>query len=236
MYMIRRVQVTLAMGLLIPFIALSAPAEAAEAKELDAVIVGPTTDAAVAQGGTAPTCFGKAATIVGPRPEPGAITRVVGTAGPDVIFSRWDDQLIHGRGGDDLLCGHAGIFGGRGDDRMRVRSEQAFLDASSLYGGPGNDTIHRDEALDDDPHFANLTSGGLGHDRLYGSPNLDEILGGPGGDRIFGNGLRDEVKGGTGRDVVVGGRGRDDLSGNSGDDRLRGRVATTRSVVGRATT
>ena len=34
---------------------------------------------AVAQAGTGPTCFGKAATIVGSRGAP----RVVGTAGPD---------------------------------------------------------------------------------------------------------------------------------------------------------
>ena len=71
--------------------------------------------------------------------------------------------------------------------------------------------------------FANLTRGGPGKDRLYGSRNLDELLGGPGGDRIFGKGLSDEVKGGRGPDVLVGGHGRrDDLRANSGADRLRG--------------
>lgn len=98
---------------------------------------------AAGQGGTTPRCFGEPATIVGSEPAPGTTTHVVGTAGRDVIFSRWDDQFLHGLGGDDLLCGHAGIRGGPGDDRMRVRSEPAFLDASSLYGGPGDDTILR---------------------------------------------------------------------------------------------
>lgn len=189
------------------------------------LLVAPSArDAAVAEVGAAPTCFGKPATIVGSRPSGEGNTRVVGTAGPDVIFSRWDDQFIYGRGGNDLLCGHASIFGGRGDDRMRVRSEKAFLDASILNGGPGNDTIHRAEALDDDPHFANLTRGGPGRDRLYGSRNLDELLGGPGPDRIFGKGLSDVVRGGRGPDLLVGGHGRDDLRGNAGADRLRGQA------------
>ena len=87
---------------------------------------------AVAEAGVTPTCFGKVATIVGSGGE----TRVDGTAGPDVIVSRWDDQVIHGQGGNDLLCGHADIHGGPGNDRIRVQSEKAFLDASSLYGGP----------------------------------------------------------------------------------------------------
>lgn len=179
--------------------------------------------APVAQAGSGPTCFGKAATIVGPRPgSPDGNTRVNGTAGPDVIFSRWDDQFIFGLGGNDLLCGHAEIHGGRGDDRMSVRSERAFLDASSLFGGPGNDIMHRDEALDDDPHFANETLGGPGHDRIFGSANLDELFGGPGRDRIFGKGLRDEIVGGGGPDLLVGGSHRDVLRGNTGADRLRG--------------
>jgi Ca2+-binding RTX toxin-like protein len=189
------------------------------------VLLAPFVHDAVAQAGSGPTCFGKAATIVGPRPGNAAgETRVIGTAGPDVIFSRWDDQFIFGRGGDDLLCGHAEIHGGPGDDRLSVRSEKAFLDASSLYGGPGNDIIHRDEALDEDPHFANGTYGGPGRDRLFGSANLDDLLGGPGPDRIFGNGLHDEVYGGRGSDIVVGGLGFDALRGGPGADRLRGEV------------
>jgi len=185
-------------------------------------------DPAVAQAGTTPTCFGEAATIVGSRGE----TRVHGTAGRDVIFSRWDDQFIHGHGGDDLLCGHSSIYGGRGDDRMIVRSEKAFLDGSSLYGGPGNDTIHRGEAVADDPHFALDTHGGPGQDRLYGGPNLDELRGGAGRDRIFGFGMRDVIAGGRGPDFLVGGRAGDYLRGGRGSDMARGGPGDDRIVAG----
>ena len=165
-----------------------------------------------------PTCFGRPATIVG---APG-VARVVGTAGPDVIFSRWDDQVIHGGRGRDVLCGQSDISGGRGDDLMQVRSERAFLDASSVRGGPGDDFIRRSEALDPDPHFANLTFGGPGNDSIVGSPNLDEIHAGPGRDRVSGLGLHDAIYGGRGADTVAGNEGDDLLWGGDGDDLLKG--------------
>jgi Ca2+-binding RTX toxin-like protein len=150
--------------------------------------------------------------------------RVNGTAGPDVIFSRWDDQTLRGLGGDDLMCGHSDMYGGLGDDRMAVRSEQAFLDMSVLSGGPGSDEIHRLEAVTDDPHFELFTIGGPGSDRLYGGRNLDSLHGGSGRDRIFGSGMTDELHGGTGRDYLVGGGASDLLRGYSGNDRLVGRA------------
>ncbi len=165
-----------------------------------------------------PTCFGEPATIVGSSGD----RRVDGTDGPDVIYSQWDDQAIHGLGGDDLLCGHSSIFGGQGDDRISVHSEPAFLDYSALHGGPGDDVLRRDEKLSDDPHFELDSFGGRGHDRLYGGPNLDRLEGGPGRDLVFGRGLPDHLAGGPGADLLDGGAFRDQLHGHAGDDLLRG--------------
>lgn len=182
-----------------------------------AVLLSAGSLAIVAQAAPS-TCFGEPVTIVGHHGQ----DRINGTPGPDVIFSRWDGQELHGLGGDDLLCGHASMHGGRGDDRMSVRGEKAFLDMSELHGGPGDDEIHRHEVRADDAHFALLTFGGAGDDRLYGGPNLDEIDGGPGNDRIYGRRMHDRLAGRRGDDVLVGGGVGDTLYGNSGNDRLRG--------------
>src|SRR4051794_19668175 len=67
-----------------------------------------------------PTCFGKAATIVGTadRIHP---DNLQGTAGPDVIVAGLGADRIQGLGGDDLICGGPGvdsIAGGSGADRV----------------------------------------------------------------------------------------------------------------------
>ena len=183
-----------------------------------------TLNSSVAQAGATPRCFGEPATIVG---GPGAL-RVEGTAGRDVIFSRWEGTVLYGRGGNDLLCGGSDIHGGEGNDRMTIHSAGPTLIQSALFGGPGNDEIHRQEVVTDDPHFWLPTSGGEGDDRLFGGLNLDHLRGGPGRDRVFGSDMQDRLLGGPGNDFMVGGWARDRLKGGPGDDRLLGKRSKDR--------
>jgi Ca2+-binding RTX toxin-like protein len=116
---------------------------------------------------------------------------------------------IGGRG-DDLLGGAEGVvlgslytegmLGGKGDDRILVRSPMP------AEGGQGDDSI------------AGLPGGG-GFD---GGPGDDRLTGGPRNDSLYGNSGRDVIRGGGGRDNVVGSGGADDLDGGTGNDRLLG--------------
>jgi Ca2+-binding RTX toxin-like protein len=165
-----------------------------------------------------PTCFGKPATIVDTSED----SSVRGTAGPDVmvVLGRTD---AHGLGGDDLICGGGSIWGGTGDDRISKRDDRnGFLSFRVVFGGPGNDEIHRDEVLTDDPHFLLLSFGGPGDDLLFGGPNTDLLAGGPGTDRADGRASGDVVLGGEGPDQLSGGFRNDTLKGGPGADRMRG--------------
>lgn len=80
-----------------------------------------------------PTCFGKAATIIG---KPGNDFLLTGTRRADVIAGLGGNDRIDGGGGNDLICGGAGsdiLAGGPGADR--------------LDGGAGFDTCRAGEKL-----------------------------------------------------------------------------------------
>lgn len=97
------------------------------------------------------------------------------------------------------------IFGGRGDDTIRIDAPGLRIGAT-INGGPGNDTI----------------SGGPRGDRLAGGPGDDTIDGGEGSDKIFGGGGDDYLRGGRGADRIVGGDGDDAIFGGLGNDTLIG--------------
>ena len=164
------------------------------------------------------TCFGEAATIVDLREG----AQVWGTPGPDVIVVR-ADAAVYGRGGNDLICGHGNLRGGPGDDDISMRGHPSGeLLFRSAYGGEGDDEIHRDEPLSDDPHFFLETFGGPGNDELFGGPNFDLLAGGPGRDRVVGGRLASFLLGGDGADRLVGGPSQDRLIGGPGPDDLLG--------------
>lgn len=125
-----------------------------------------------------------------PDPE---LSRIVGTAGPDVLHGSDDAEELRGRGGDDLLFGHGGddyFYGEGGSD--------------DLDGGPGDD----------------LLDGGPGRDSLLGGLGNDTLRGGEGSDALAGGSGDDVLDGGPGDDVLGGGPGRDWLFGGLGDDLL----------------
>jgi hypothetical protein len=172
----------------------------------------------VASTAPAPTCFGNPATIVDLRES----VEVWGTPGPDVIVVRANAR-VYARGGNDRICGHGDIRGGPGDDLISMRGHpNGELNFTYAFGGEGNDEIHRDEPLSDDPHFGLLTYGGPGNDELIGGPNFDDLVGGPGRDRMVDPRLASRQLGGAGADRLVGTASRDRLIGGPGPDALLG--------------
>lgn len=144
-------------------------------------------DAGGGPNGSAPTCRGRPATIVGVAGE----GPIVGTRGPDVIVGTARRNRILGRGGDDLICGRGGrdiIDGGGGDDR--------------IHGDAGDDLIRGGSG--DDALFGNT-----GDDLIRGGSGDDVLSGGPGADRLGGGGGNDRLRGGRGADRCAGGGRRD---------------------------
>src|ERR671919_354599 len=141
-------------------------------------LVGPAAPASAV-----PTCFGKAATIVGTNRDPGKPVELNGTPRNDVIVGLQGWDLIDGRGENDLICG------GGGDDYIKA--------------GAGNDKVRGEGGLD-------TISGQGGDDRIWGGGNTDGLLGGPGDDRLYGGrGIEDNFVGGPGNDFMDGGPGLD---------------------------
>lgn len=105
----------------------------------------------ISEPAPAPTCMGRAATIVGGPNR----TRIVGTPGDDVIVTRNRGVKILGRGGNDIICGSAGrdtIRGGAGRDRIAGRggNDRLFGNAGRdfIHGGAGRDTCDGGSARD----------------------------------------------------------------------------------------
>lgn len=93
----------------------------------------------------APSCAGRAATIVGTA----APDAIVGTSGNDVIVSLGGNDSVHAGRGTDLICG------GPGDDRLR-----GGLGADRLLGEDGDDVLEGGRARD-------ALSGGAGDDACF---------------------------------------------------------------------
>ena len=121
-------------------------------------------------GAQAPTCFGRAATIIA---QPGVPT--VGTRGADVIIGTSGNDVIRGRGGADLICSGGGddrVFAGGGRDSVDLGSGDDVAKAGAgndyVAGGTGNDTIR----------------GHRGRDTIRGDGGIDTCFGGKGRDTL----------------------------------------------------
>jgi Ca2+-binding RTX toxin-like protein len=149
----------------------------------------------VREAGAAPTCQGKAATIVSDA------AMITGTKAPDVIVAGDGDNTIHGEGGNDVICAGGGndtVYGERGVDE--------------IFGEEGDDTIDGERGSD-------TLDGGGGNDKIFGSRGSDQIEGGDGTDRVEGEQGNDHVDGGAGDgDIVEGNQGDDTLDGGAGNE------------------
>jgi Ca2+-binding RTX toxin-like protein len=143
----------------------------------------------------APTCDGRAATLVGTSgPD-----RLTGTSGGDVIVGLGGHDVIHGAGGSDIICGGSGhdrIDDGSGDDWLSGGPGGDVIDTE---GGPGETVLGRrgDDSI--------LVAGD--YDTSQGPPALGKVKAGPGRDHVLITIARtltpsDAVSGGPGHDEI----------------------------------
>ena len=163
--------------------------------------------------------------------------RIYGTAGADTLLGDAGSDIIRGNEGDDLLYGDglAGPF-------PAIFPEPGSgipIDANTLIGGAGNDTLYSG-------YGADLADGGIGDDLVVGygvladdnpirsaqardGDGADTLSGGAGNDTLLGGGGADVLRGGTGDDLLVGGTGADVLTGGGGADIFRFGAMDTRA-------
>jgi Ca2+-binding RTX toxin-like protein len=214
------------------------------------LVVGPAS--------AAPSCGGRAATIVGTR----RADRLVGTPGRDVIVGLGGNDRILGAIGNDVLCGGRGsdlLVGGRGDDILRggldeLRKGREFYTVGDrLRGGQGADQYRGgvdrrpvDYRIPDRITLARATRGivfnapagvvtGEGKDivshqswGVSGSRFDDYMIGGLGDDFLDGRRGDDHLVGGKGADVLI-----DDAQRGAGDDTLEGGAGRDSLAAGR---
>jgi Ca2+-binding RTX toxin-like protein len=98
-----------------------------------------------------------------------SIESVDGSEYDDTISSTDENNLLRGRGGDDVIYGRGGndaLGGAAGNDELHAGDGH-----DRLYGGDGNDTLH----------------GGTGNDRMWGDGGADTFImrAGDGTDKIL---------------------------------------------------
>lgn len=184
-----------------------------------------------------PTCFGRAATIVGTNGpdglygEPGVTDVIVGLGGNDSIGGGVDypDQVppkpdyICAGPGADIVKGSSGadhILGGDGNDEMEGSFGSDYMD-----GNVGDDKVY-----DVDSEYESVS------DTLKGSQGNDEVIGDYGADLLYGGDGADYLYEGSCEHAskLYGGPGNDTLSawdfsygggscgGNGNPDRVQG--------------
>ena len=166
---------------------------------------------------------------------------VTGDEGPDRLDNPTPAEAANDQSATD---GPDTISGGSGDDQLGGGSEGGPMQADSLRGNEGRDTIdyssrvspvvvsldgspndgasgEGDNALPDIEDIVATPSG----DTLIGSDGVNSIDGRGGADVMLGLGGNDTLQGGVNDpsgDTLIGGAGDDTMHGESGDDALKG--------------
>ena len=221
---------------------------------LPAVVVAVVTSALVmlvpADAVDAPTCRGRAATIVGTSFD----DELLGTPRRDVIVGLGGADLIRARGGDDLICGgddHDEVHGGNGDDRVFGQGDTIYPEdnrGDRFWSDPGDDLFQggdegafdlwdsvryrrEDSAVAVDLLQERAHGEHSGHDVLrdieavVGTPFPDILLGGMDDELLWGSGGGDVITGSYGDDYLAGVGGPDEIRGGTGHDQIQGNAA-----------
>ena len=194
----------------------------------------------------APSCWGRAATIVADSFG----DTLMGTPGPDVIYGSDGDDTISGLAGNDRVCGRRGsdrISGGTGHDKLSGGLDAARSNPSGdmwLHGdviepGQGYDVVdlgfHRGvHFVNGDPSSGDFVGDVLSYATSRHGVQLDLAAGtatGQGRDSLVGDANprtivalgsphRDVIKGTEVTDWIGAGPGDDTVFGRSGDDHI----------------
>jgi len=122
--------------------------------------------------------------------------------GANRLLQGWDDGVIDGTSGDDLINASYVEPVNSGSDRVDNGdglSGPGFND-DVIDAGAGNDTVLAGLGNDS-------VSGGTGNDSLSGQAGNDTLLGQDGADTLIGGAGDDSLEGGTGNDVLYGDAG-----------------------------
>ena len=122
--------------------------------------------------------------------------------GADRVAQAWDNGIVEGTAGADLINGSYIEPVANGSDRVDNGdglSGPGFND-DVINAGAGNDTV----------------LAGLGNDSVLGGTGADSLSGESGNDTLLGQGGADTLIGGTGDDSLEGGAGNDVLYGDGG--------------------
>lgn len=137
--------------------------------------------------------------------------------GTDRIVTGWDDAIISGTSGDDLIDASYNEPIANGSDRIDNNDGGVGVgpNADSIDAGDGNDTVYAGIGND-------TILGGAGDDLLHGEDGDDTIHGDDGNDTILGETGNDLISGDTGNDLLDGGASDDTIDGGDGDDTIFG--------------
>lgn len=160
----------------------------------------------------------------------GALNRLMGGAGNDVLDGLGARDFLFGNDGDDSLFGGEGgdfLMGGAGADLLDggeslydwARYDQA---TSGIAVDLGTGTGSAGEALGDVLIDIERVRGSAHDDVIIGDAERNVLVGREGDDRIEGHGGRDVLHGNAGDDELIGGETRDVLVGGVGADVLNG--------------
>jgi Ca2+-binding RTX toxin-like protein len=174
-------------------------------------------------------------------------TNLTGGKGNDTLRGDFQQNVIDGGAGDDLIEGREGadtLLGGSnaaaGDTVTYQDSGMGVTVDLSIQDGTTSQTSMGDAGGDILSGFENLIGSNL-DDTLTGDDNANKIAGGDGNDVINGGGGADKITGGIGDDVLNGGAGIDTLDGGTGYDiasfaGANAAVVATLGVNGKQTT
>ncbi|WP_429814336.1 calcium-binding protein [Ensifer sp. B1-9] len=156
--------------------------------------------------------------------------RIIGTDGGDRISTGAGNDVVNAGAGHDTITntgGHDRLDGGDGTDRFVLVGT-----GSTVFGGPGDDTLVVDLSGSAAPVVFNLENGhgiigdGTPAERHLFVQHQDveqvELMTGRGSDHVMGSALGDFIKTAGGNDVVNAGAGDDMITDGSGANRLFG--------------
>ncbi|MBV0912184.1 Hint domain-containing protein [Anianabacter salinae] len=137
--------------------------------------------------------------------------------GADRAQQGWDDGVIDGTGGADVIDASYVEPIASGSDRVDNGDglTGAGFNDDVINAGGGNDTVLAGAGDD-------VVSGGAGADNLQGQAGNDQLFGEGGSDTLSGGQGNDQLDGGGGTDTLTGGEGNDELQGGAGSDTLYG--------------